>query len=126
MIAVDPAYPEPSTALLATSSASACEPLPLGTATLAMSPASACEPQPAQLPSMLAMCSAFEPLASGASLPLPVREEVAHVPGACLLRGAFSEAEAARLCSAVRLVHSETLAGHSAHDRRRDSQHHCA
>jgi len=75
---------------------------------------------------MLAMCSVFEPLASGSPLPVPVREEVAHVPGAFLLRGAFSEAEAARLCSVVRQVHSETLAGHSAHDRRRDSQHHCA
>ena len=103
----------------------------LGAAAPALSAASACEPLallpllPAPLPSLLAMLSAFAPLASGRALALPVREEVPLVPGAFLLRGVFPE-EAARLCSAVRLAHSETLAGHSAHDRRRDSQHHCA
>ena len=57
---------------------------------------------------------------------VPFREEVEGVAGAFLIRNAFSAAEAAALCVAVRLAHAEASSLQQGGGARRNSQHHCA
>jgi hypothetical protein len=58
-----------------------------------------------------------------APLPQPRLEEVAGVPGAFLIRGALSAAEADALAAAVRALHAGAAAA-VGEQPRRDSQHH--
>eukprot|EP00439_Symbiodinium_sp_Y106_P030471 s3503_g3.t1 len=81
------------------------------------------EPDPGTEAALAAARAAFAAVFTGTAEPSV--EDVPSVPGAFLVRGAFTEEEARRLSTAVRAAHGGR-APRVAEERRRDSQHHRA